>query len=80
MNKYHGEEPFDYSTDPKSSDNEFFGSGWSVKRDGTKYYFCYISGQLQGACQKVEITALDFEDIKKGNMSFNEICRKYQVH
>jgi len=81
VSKHYDEEPFSYPKNtPPSSENEFFGSGWSVKRENGKFYFSYLSGQLQGKISKVEISESDFEEAKKGRIEFDEMCRKYNVH
>jgi hypothetical protein len=81
MSKYYDEVPFTFPEDtPSSSDDEFFGSGWSVKREGGRFYFSYLSGQLQGKSCKIEISESDFEGAKQGGLQFDEMCRKYNIH
>lgn len=80
MSKYYEEAPLNYGDTPGSTDDEYFGSGWSVRREGGLFYFCFISGNLQGERRKVRISKDDFEEIRQGGMSFDEICRKYEVH
>ncbi|MDO6708835.1 hypothetical protein [Photobacterium sp. 1_MG-2023] len=80
MSKFYDINQFEYPPSPTSSDEEYFGSGWSVRKQGDKFYFSYISGQLQGHSDEVEILEDDFYCIKCSSMSFDEICRKLDVH
>ncbi len=80
MSKLYDEKPFIYPERKPSSEDEYFDNGWSVRREGKKFIFCYISGQLQGELKKIEISEVDFNAAKNGRISFDELCRKYNVH
>ena len=56
-----------------STEDEFFGDSWSVLKTGDKYYFEYISGELQGKLKKVEISKESFDEVRVGNFSFEEV-------
>lgn len=59
--------------------DRFFGKGWDVSKVGDKYYFSYISGQLAGKENCIEISKEDFLLMKSHQMTFDEICRKYRA-
>ncbi len=80
MSDYYEEEQFVYSKIKSSTKEEFIGNGWSVKKENEKYYFEYISGQLQGKENKIEISKIDFQKAKKGHVTFDEMCRIYNVY
>lgn len=71
--------PGSYPEKPKNSENEFFGNGWSVKRENEKFYFNFISGSLQGEFKSIEIAEEDYNSARAGEISFDEICAKYNV-
>lgn len=81
MNKYYEESELVYPKEtPKNSDDQFFGVGWDVAREGGKFYFSYISGQLAGRENKIEISESDFFDMRSGELTFDKVCRKYGVN
>ncbi len=81
MNKYYDEVPFEYPKDkPVSTEDEFFGDSWSVirKPDG-KFLLQFISGELAGRLKTIEISELEFNQVKAGLLSIDELCLKYSV-
>lgn len=81
MSKYYEESPLVYPKEtPKNSEDQFFGNGWDVAKEEGRFYFSYISGQLAGSENKIEISESDFCDMKSGKLSFDQICRKYGVN
>lgn len=80
MTKYYDESPLVY---PKvinnNSDDIFIGNGWDVTKKNGKYFFYFISGQLEGREKSVEINKDDFNAIKNGEITFDDMCRKYGV-
>jgi|1185.fasta_scaffold500372_2 hypothetical protein len=79
--KYYTIEPGEYPDDKnrKNNENEFFGNGWSVKKDGESYTFTFISGSLAGKLKEVTISEEDFIAAKTGKITFDELCIKYNV-
>jgi len=69
-----------YPEKPKNTENEYFGIGWSVKKETEKYYFQFISGTIQGDQKSVEITEDDYLMARAEKISFDELCVKYNVH
>lgn len=67
------------SNSPKNKDDEFFGSGWSVRRADGRYYLSYISGELAGLLKEIEIEQEDFELARKGKIGLDDLCIKYGV-
>ncbi len=62
-----------------NTDDEYFGEGWSIKKDGENYYLTYISGSLQGELKKIKVSKDDFELAKTGNIGLNDLCIKYNA-
>lgn len=80
MNEFYNEKPFSYpENEPRSTENEFFGFGWSVKKINDKCFLNYISGELAGRHKEVEISAEDFEQAKLGKLDLDQLCIKYHV-
>ncbi len=78
MSKYYEESPLVYPKEtPKNSVDHFFGNGCDVAKKEGKFYFSYISGQLAGRENKIEISESHFCDIKLGKLFFDQTCRKY---
>lgn len=78
--KYYTAKPGKYpDKENQNTDDEFFGTGWSVKRENDHFFFCYVSGSLQGEFKKVEIAKEDFEMAKAGKITFDQLCIKYNV-
>lgn len=71
--------PGKYPQKPKDTENEFFKNGWSIKKDGDKFYMHYISGSLQGSMKIVEISKTDFNLAKEDKITFDELCTKYDI-
>lgn len=81
MNKYYEEKELVYPKEsPENSEDQFFGNGWDVERKNGKFYLSYISGQLAGKENRIEISEDDFFDMKLGKLTFDQICRKYRVN
>lgn len=66
-----------YPEAPKNSENEFFGNGWSVKKEAGKYELSWISGELAGRLKTIEITEEDFLSAKDGRLGLNDLLIKY---
>ncbi|MCA9013725.1 MAG: hypothetical protein KDA77_00205 [Planctomycetaceae bacterium] len=80
MSEYYREIPGEFPKEkPQSTENEFFGSGWSVRRLDDKFFFEFISGELAGRLKEIEISASDFNHTKAGELSFDDLCYKYGV-
>ena len=73
----YSEEPFEYPTKPKSTKNEYFGSGWSVRHESDRFIFSFISGDLQGQEKQIEITKEDYLKARAGQIGFDALCIKY---
>ena len=81
MNEFYEEVPFSCPDElPKSSDDEFFGDSWSVRRQDGKLFFSYISGELAGRTKEIEIDESDFNDARLGKIDGDGMCIKYGVH
>lgn len=82
MSKYYTVEPGEYPDDKnrKNSDDEYFGNGWSVKKQDDLFICTYISGALAGALKSVTISEDDFLAAKAGKITIDEICIKYNVY
>lgn len=63
----------------QNTENEYFGEGWSVRREGENYYLIYISGALQGELKTIKIDKDDFELAKASKMDLDQFCIKYNV-
>lgn len=63
----------------KNTEDQFYGSGWDVKKTGEKYLLSYISGALQGESKTHEISKADFEAAKRGEIDLAGLCAKYQI-
>lgn len=59
--------------------NEFFGDGWSVRKEGESYIFSYISGDHQGKLKEIGISEEDYDLLISGKSDLNKICLKYNV-
>lgn len=78
--KYYTTKPGQYPNKKKeNTENEYFGEGWSVKKEGESYSLSYVSGSLQGELKTIKITKEDFELAKSGRMSLDQFCIKYNV-
>lgn len=78
--KYYTTKPGEYpDKQNKNTEDEYFGEGWSIKKDGENYYLTYISGSLQGEIKKIEVSKDDFESARTGNIRLNDLCIKYNV-
>ena len=73
------ERPLTYSDPPESTEDEFFGNGWSVRRENGQYFFSYISGELAGRAKEIEITKTDYAAARAGEIDFDGLCIKYGV-
>jgi hypothetical protein len=81
MSKYYKETPLTYPTNnSKNSEHQFFGNGWEVFMKNEKYYFSYVSGQLAGRENTVEISKDDYIGMREGKLSFDDMCRRYGVN
>ena len=81
MNDYYEKSELNYPDKvPVSSEEVFFGNGWEVSRESGKFYFSYVSGALEGRENKIEINKEDFDAIKNGEITFDQMCRKYNVN
>jgi hypothetical protein len=72
--------PRNYPNKPENTENEFFKNGWSICIENDKFLMKYISGSLQGEFKIVEISIEDFELAKNDDITFDELCTKYQVN
>ncbi len=72
--------PGKYPQKPTNTENEFFKSGWSIRKENDKYYMSYISGSLQGELKLVEISNDDFVLAKDDKITLDELCIKYNVN
>ena len=80
MNEFYDEKPFVYSDPPESTENEFFGHGWSVRHSDGEYTLHYISGELSGRGKQVAISADDYHAARAGAIDLNGLCVKYHVN
>ncbi|MDE9552697.1 hypothetical protein [Xenorhabdus bovienii] len=80
MNKYYEEIPLCYNDAPQNlPEGEFVKDNWSVRVENEKYIFSYISGEFSGRLKQVEIMECDYFKAIEGNITFDELCRKYNV-
>ena len=79
MSEFYEERPLPYSDPPDSTDDEFFGHAWSVRHENEKYLFEYISGELAGRQQRIEITKADYGAARAGEIDGDGLCAKYGV-
>ena len=63
----------------QNTEEEYFGKGWSVKRNGDNYVLSYISGSLKGELKSIPISKEDFESAKSRKMDLDQFCNKYNV-
>ena len=63
----------------QNTEDEYFGEGWSVKRNGVNYALSFVSGSLQGELKSIPISKEDFESAQSGKMDLNQFCIKYNV-
>lgn len=63
----------------RNTNDDYYGNGWSVKRDGNNYVLSYVSGALQGEYKSISINREDFEAAKAGQIDLDQLCRKYKV-
>lgn len=63
----------------KSSDNEYVGQGWSVRKESGYFILRYVSGSLQGELKEIRICEDDFKLAKTGNMTLDDFCKKYNI-
>ncbi|MEO6904690.1 MAG: hypothetical protein ABI315_16300 [Bacteroidia bacterium] len=77
--KYYTTKPGQYPDENKNNQNEFFGNGWSIKKENDKFILNYISGSLQGDLKTIEISEDDFNAAKKGETNLDNLCIKYNV-
>ncbi|HVW38950.1 MAG TPA: hypothetical protein VHB99_16660 [Pirellulales bacterium] len=80
MSEHCDETPLNYS-DVKNqpSGQEFVGGSWSVRRIKGRFLLQYISGELAGRLKEMEIAETDFQQLKSGTLSFDDLCRKYNA-
>lgn len=64
---------------PKNTDNEFWSNAWRIKRERDKYMLFYLEAAWTGRELSVEITKEDFELVRNNKLSFNELCKKYNL-
>ncbi|OTA14434.1 hypothetical protein Xvie_03716 [Xenorhabdus vietnamensis] len=80
MNKYYEEEPLSYqNTHQEPVEGEFIKDNWSVRVENGKYIFSYISGEFFGQLKEVEINKCDYLQAIENGITFDELCRKYNV-
>lgn len=74
-------EPGDYSQeDPKDTKDTFYGkdgNAWKVYKEGDKYWFSFISGELQGDVKSYEISQNDYELARNQKIKFDDLYNKY---
>jgi hypothetical protein len=80
MSEYCDEAPLNYSdAQNEPSEQEFFGGSWSARRIKGRILLQYISGELAGRLKEMEIAETDFQQLKSGTLSFDDLCRKYDA-
>lgn len=80
MSEYYEEIPLEYPKKSRvSTENEFVGDEWSIRKVDSRYIFEYISGELAGMAKSIEVTQSDFELAAAGQISCDELCIKYNV-
>jgi len=78
--KYYTTKPGKYPEKKyQNTEDEYFGNGWRVKRNGNNYVLSYVSGSLQGEVKSIPISKEDFESAKSGKMDLDQFCIKYNV-
>jgi hypothetical protein len=55
------------------------GNGWQVEQIGNKFVFEFLASRHGGGVDKHEITAKEFEMLKQGNISFEDLLKKYDT-
>lgn len=82
MSEFYEEVPFQYSKkggDDRESDHEFLRDSWSVRKQGERFIFEYISGELAGSLKVIEVSDADAQQLMASQISAEEIYRKYHV-
>lgn len=69
----------EYPEHPQNTDIEFWGSAWRIKRERDKYMLFYLEAAWTGRELSVEITKEDYELVRNNKLSFDELCKKYNL-
>lgn len=62
------------------TDNSVKGPGWKVERLGEEFIFEFLAARHGGGVDRYKVTAEEFEELKLGRLSFEELLRKYDVN
>ncbi|AJD51758.1 MULTISPECIES: hypothetical protein [Thalassospira] len=62
------------------TDNLVKGPGWKVERFGTEFIFEFLAARHGGGVDRYKVTAEEFEELKLGRLSFEELLKKYDVN
>ena len=57
----------------------FVGDGFSLLKEGKRYFLTYPSGALHGKVMKAEISELDYTAAKKGRISLIDFLSMYDL-
>ena len=79
MSIYYLEETFVYppATD-KHQREVFHGNGWKALANGAEYLVEHISGELAGRTNKLAITEQEYQQLSKGDITFDSLLIKYE--
>ncbi|GAA4436513.1 hypothetical protein [Bremerella cremea] len=78
MSKYYEEVPGEYPQEKKTpAEGEYIFSHWSVRKEGGKYVFEYLSGELLGRLVSLEISEQDYSLAASEKITFDDLFRKY---
>ena len=61
-----------------SSETSVEGATWSIKLVDAEYVFEYYSGSHGGGLERLVVTEQEFQDVKSGKISDNDLLLKYQ--
>lgn len=59
--------------------DEIFFDGWSIKKDGNKYFTSYISSEHGGGERTFTISKKDYLEAKALNIGLLELINKYHL-
>ncbi|QPO11990.1 hypothetical protein IT893_00170 [Thalassospira sp. A40-3] len=62
------------------TDNLVKGPGWKVERLGAEFIFEFLAARHGGGVDRYKVTAEEFEELKLGRLSFEDLLKKYDVN
>lgn len=80
MEYYNLEEGKYPNKNEKNTQDEFFGDGWSIRKEDGNHIFSYISGDHQGKLKELKISEDDYNLLISGKSDLDKICIKYNAY